>query len=218
MLPRAQKMQTPAMETIEYHILPVVRLWIARLSTATRYTLVACAVSALLEPLLLIAHLPLPGIACGLISTVFLYTGICLLMLLAAWSHTVLLAERGNVITRWLAWVGALLSPLAPICWGYTLFSGKLLLYRQGELPYILSTLLLVTALINLPRMAAAPWQLQVKLVLLPFLLLLVLITDIPGLVLACAGLKLLTAFTASNPLRQLAAAAPRIISLPPRG
>ena len=206
------------METIEYHILPVVRLWIARLSTATRYTLVACAVSALLEPLLLIAHLPLPGIACGLISTVFLYTGICLLMLLTAWSHTVLLAERGNVITRWLAWVGAILAPLAPAGWIYTFFSGKLLLYRQGELPFILTTLLFLTALINLPRMAAAPWQLQVKLVLLPLLLLLVLFFDIPGLVLACAGLKLLTAFTASNPLRQLAAAAPRIISLPPRG
>lgn len=206
------------METIEYHILPVVRLWIARLSTATRYTLVACAVSALLEPLLLIAHLPLPGIACGLISTVFLYTGICLLMLLTAWSHTVLLAERGNVITRWLAWVGAILAPLAPAGWIYTFFSGKLLLYRQGELPFILTSLLFLTALINLPRMAAAPWQLQVKLVLLPLLLLLVLFFDIPGLVLACAGLKLLTAFTASNPLRQLAAAAPRIISLPPRG
>ena len=218
MLPRAQKMQTPAMETIEYHILPVVRLWIARLSAVTRYTLVACAISALLEPLLLIAHLPLPGIACGLVSTVFLYTGICLLMLLTAWSHTVLLAERGNVITRWLAWVGAILAPLAPAGWIYTFFSGKLLLYRQGELPFILTTLLFLTALINLPRMAAAPWQLQVKLVLLPLLLLLVLFFDIPGLVLACAGLKLLTAFTASNPLRQLAAAAPRIISLPPRG
>ena len=139
-------------------------------------------------------------------------------MFLAAWSHTVLLAERGNVITRWLAWVGAILAPLAPAGWIYTFFSGKLLLYRQGELPFILTTLLFLTALINLPRMAAAPWQLQVKLVLLPLLLLLVLFLDIPGLVLACAGLKLLTAFTASNPLRQLAAAAPRIISLPPRG
>ncbi len=206
------------MESIEYHILPVVRLWIARLSTATRHTLVACAVFALLEPLLLIAHLPLPGIACGLLSTVFLYTGISLLVILAAWSHTVLLAERGNVITRWLAWVGAILAPLAPAGWIYTFFSGKLLLYRQGELPFILTTLLFLTALINLPRMAAAPWQLQVKLVLLPLLLLLVLFFDIPGLVLACAGLKLLTAFTARNPLRQLAAAAPRIISLPPRG
>lgn len=206
------------MESIEYHILPVVRLWIARLSTATRYTLVACAVLALLEPLLLIAHLPLPGIACGLLSTVSLYTGIALLVILAAWSHTVLLAERGNIITRWLAWVGALLAPLAPICWIYTLFSGKLLLYRQGELPFILTTLLFLTALINLPRMAAAPWPLQLRLILLPLFLLLVLFCDIPGLVLACAGLKLLTALVASNPLCQLAAAAPRIISLPPCG
>lgn len=218
MPPDVQKRQNPAMETIEYHILPVVRQWVARLSTATRYTLIACAALALLEPLLLIARLPLPGIACGMLSTVFLYTGISLLVILTAWSHTVLLAGRGNVITRWLVWVGALLSPLAPICWVYTLINGKLLLYRQGELPVILATLLLVTSLINLPRMAAAPWQLQVKLVLLPLLLLLVLITDIPGLVLVCAGLKLLTAFVGGNPLRQLTAAAPRIISLPPCG
>ena len=90
--------------------------------------------------------------------------------------------------------------------------------YKFGGGPMLDMGPYYVTALINLPRMAAAPWQLQVKLVLLPLLLLLVLFFDIPGLVLACAGLKLLTAFTASNPLRQLAAAAPRIISLPPRG
>lgn len=217
MPPGAQKMQNPAMETIEYHILPVVRQWVARLSTATRHTLVACAVLGLLEPLLLMAHLPLPGIACGLLSTVFLHAGICLLVILAAWSHTVLLAGRGNIITRWLVWVGALLAPLAPVSWIYTLFSGKLLLYRQAELSLILATLLFLTALTNLPRMAAAPWRLQLRLILLPILLLLVLSADIPGLVPACAGLKLLAALAASGPLRQLAAAAPRIISLPPR-
>ena len=206
------------METIEYPILPFVRQWIARLATTTRYTLAASALSALMEPLLLILWQPLPGIVCGMLSTLLLYTGISLLVILAAWGHSVLLAERGMVITRWLMWTGALLSPLAPICWGYTLFSGKLLLYRQAELPAILVILLLITALANLPRMAAAPWRLQLRLVLLPLLLLLVLFTDIPGLVLACAGLKLLSAFAAGNPLRQLATAAPRIISLPSRG
>ena len=205
------------MESIEYHILPTVRSAVARLASITRWVLYICAGLALAEPALLVLQLPLAGILSGMGSTVLLYTGLSLLAILTAWAHTVLLAGRGSVITRWLMWVGALLSPLAPICWCYSMFTGKLLLYRQTELPYILTTLLLLTAVINIPRMAAAPWQLQVRLVALPLLLLLALSFDAPGLILVSTAFKLLAATLASNPLRQFANAAPRIISLPPR-
>ena len=81
----------------------------------------------------------------------------------------------------------------------------------------ILAVLVLLTAVVNIPRMAAAPWKLQVQLVALPLLLLLIFAFDAPGFILVSAAFKLLAAALASNPLRQLAAAAPRIISLPPR-
>lgn len=206
------------MEAIEYHILPAVRQLAARLARTARFTLLLCALTALAEPLLLVSHLLLPGIACGMVSTFLLYVSLSLLVILTAWCHSVLLAGRGLTITRWLVWTGAILSPLAPVCYAYSLCCGRLLLYRQAELPFILVLLLLLTALANLPRMAAAPWHTQLRLVLLPLLLLLVLCTDAPGLILACTALKLLSFLAASTPLRELATAAPRIISLPPTG
>lgn len=205
------------MESIEYHILPVVRSAVARLASITRWVLYICAGLALAEPALLVLHLPLEGILSGMVSSFLLHIGVFLLVVLTAWGHTVLLAGQGNVVTRWLMWMGAMLSPMAPICWCYSLFTGKLLLYRQVELPYILIALLLLTAVVNLPRMAAAQWKLRACLVALPVLLLLVLSFDAPGLILVSTALKLLAAALASNPLRQLANAAPRIISLPPR-
>jgi hypothetical protein len=126
------------METLEYHILPVVRSAISRLAVIARYTLFFCAGLALLEPVLLMLRLPLAGILSGMASTFLLHTALCLLVILLSWSHTVLLAGQGTVVTRWLMWVGAILSPLAPVCWCYTLVTGKLLLYRQRELVIIM--------------------------------------------------------------------------------
>lgn len=206
------------METIEYHILPVVRRVVKVLAIATHRILLGCALLALAEPALLLLHLPLPGILCGLGSKFLFTTAICLLVILAAWGHTVLLAERGFTLSRWMIWVGAMLAPLVPVCWCLGLFGGKMLLYRQEEMPLILGTLLLFCALINLPRMAAASWQLQVRIVALPVLLILVDILDVPGLILACTAFKFLVFLVAGDPLRKLAAVAPRIISLPPRG
>lgn len=206
------------METPEYLILPAVRNTAARLATGTRYCLYACAGLALAEPLFLLSYQPMAGITCGLLSTLLLHVVFTLLTILAVWCHIVLLAERGSVITRWIVSVAAILAPLSPVCWVYTLCCGKLLLYRQAELPAILGVVLLLVAVVNIPRMAAAKWQLIARITVLPLLLLLIVGADAPGLVLACAALKLLAAFLASNPLHQLAAAAPRIISLPPSG
>ncbi|MBR5889634.1 MAG: hypothetical protein IKY92_06295 [Akkermansia sp.] len=200
---------------IEYPILPAVRQLVSRLAAAARYALLACAVLAVVEPLLLVLYLPLGGIACGLVSSFLLQVAVVLVVLVAVWCHVVLLAGRGNVITRWMLAACSCLAPIAPVSWVYTLFSGELLLYRQGELILILCIVLLLAAALNIPRMAAARWQLQLRVLLLPLLLLLVLCCDVPGLVLPCAALKVLATWVAASPLRMLQSVAPRIIAMP---
>ena len=75
--------------------------------------------------------------------------------------------------------------------------------------------ILLGAAVLNILRMAAAPWPLQARVVLLPLLMLLVSCTDVPGVLLLCTLFKLLAAWVAAAPLRLLADFAPRIISMP---
>ncbi len=203
------------MQTIEYHILPAVKETVGKCAAAARCVFFACALLALGELVLLPLRLPLAGILCGMLSGFLFVLGVALVVVAAAWGHTVLLAGQGNALTRWLVRIGSGLAPLLPLCWGYTLLSGRLLLYRQAELPLILGLILLVAAVVNIPRMAAAPWQLQARVVALPVLLLLVYCTDVPGLLVVCSALKLLAAWVAAAPLHLLADFAPRIISLP---
>lgn len=200
---------------IEYHLLPPVKTTVAHAATVLRYVLTVCAALALAELVLLPLHMPLAGIACGLVSAFLLQLALALLVLLAAWCQPVLLAGQGNFVARWLVRVGALLAPLAPVCWLYSMLSGELLLYRQAELPLILGVLLVVAAVVNVLRMAAAPWKLQLRIVALPVLLLVALVCDAPGVLLYGAVFKLLAAWVAAGPLHKLAAVAPRIIAMP---
>lgn len=206
-----------SMLPIEYHLLPVVRRGVALLAAVARYALVGCAVLALAELVLLPLHLVLPGILCGMVSAFLLHAALMLVVLLVVWCHAVLLAGQGLVVTRWLVRVGGMLAPLLPVCWVYTLVTGRLLLYRQGELPLILTVLLVAVAGFNIPKMAAAHWQLQVRVVAVPVLLVAAFCLDVPGMLLPCAAVKLLLAYAAASPLRQLAWLAPRVISMPER-
>lgn len=185
------------------------------LADLTRYFLLACAALALAELVLLPLRFSMVGIVCGLLSSFLLPWAIGLLAVLVAWGHAVLLAGQGVGITRWLVRVGALLAPFIPVCWLYTLATGELLLYRQAELPIILGVLMLGAALVNIPKMAAASWQLQLRIVLLPVLLLLAYCCEMPGMLVFCAVFKILAAWVAYRPLKQLASLAPRIISMP---
>ena len=203
---------------IEYHLLPPVKKAVACSATALRYAMPACAALGVAELVLLPLRMPLAGIACGMVSAFLLQVVLALVVWLAVWCQPVLLAGQGNFVTRWLLRVGALLAPLAPVCWLYTTLSGKLLLYRQAELPLILGVLLVVAVLVNLLRMAAASWRLQLRIVGLPVLLLAALVCDAPGLVFFSVVCKVLAAWVAAAPLRQLAAMAPRIISMPETG
>lgn len=203
------------MPGIEYHLLPVVKRTVGVLAQLCCYTLVASAALSLAELLLLPLHLAVPGILCGMISAALLPLGVALLAVLAAWGHAVLLAGQGMGLTRWLVRLAALLAPLVPVCWVYTMAFNQLLLYRQSELPLILGCILLVAAVLNIPRMAAASVGLQVRVVALPLLLLAAYCTDAPGLLVFCAVFKLLAAWCGAALLRMLASFAPRIISMP---
>ncbi len=205
------------MLTCDCYLFPAVKRAVSLLAVVTRYALVACAVMALAELVLLPLHLVLPGIVCGLVSAFLAKLQVALLLVVAVWCHVVLLAGQGVALTRWLVWLGGLLAPLVPISWGYSLLTGELLLYRQGELPMILGVFLLVAAVLNIPRMAAAPGLLQVRVVAVPVLMLAAVCLDVPGLLLPCAAVKVLLASVASFPLRELARVAPLVISLPER-
>lgn len=199
----------------EYHILPPVKNTVGKCATVARYVLWGCALLALAELVLLPLRMPLAGILCGIVSGVLAALGLALLAVLAAWAHTVLLAGQGNMVTRWLVRIGAGLALLLPVCRVYPYVAGELLLYRQEELPLIIGIILLGAAVLNILRMAAAPWPLLARVVLLPLLMLLVSCTDVPGLLLLCTLFKLLAAWVAAAPLRLLADFAPRIISMP---
>lgn len=203
------------MEKIEYHLLPPVKRGVAVLANLTRYSLVACAGFALAELVLLPLRFPLAGIVSGIISATLLPWSIALLAVLAAWCQPVLMAKQGIWLSRWLLRLGALLAPLVPLCWGYSQVSGKLLLYRQAELPLILGAFMLGAAVFNFFHMAAAPRALKIRIIALPLVLLLAYCCDMPGLLVFGAIFKLLATWLATAPLRQLASIAPRIISMP---
>lgn len=203
------------MERIEYHLLPLVKRAVAVLAHVCRYSLVGCAVLAVAELALMLLRLPLAGILCGMVSSLLLPWSLAVLVVLAAWCVPVLLAGQGVWLSRWMLRLGALLALLVPLCWGYSMVAGKLLLYRQSELPLILGVLLLGAALVNIPRMAAASRRLQVRVVALPLLLLAAYCLDVPGALVICTVAKLLAAWVAAAPLRLLASVAPRVISMP---
>lgn len=203
------------MEKIEYHLLPPVKRGVAVLANLTRYSLVACAGLALAELALILLRFPLAGIVSGIISSTLLACCIALLAVLAAWCQPVLMAKQGIWLSRWMLRIAALFAPLVPICWGYALVCGRNLLYRQAELPLILATCMLCSAVFNIFHMAAASRGLRTKLILLPILLLLAYCCDMPGLLVFGTVFKLLATWAAATPLRQLASIAPRIISMP---
>ena len=203
------------MERIEYHLLPPVKRGIAWLATLLRYSLGLCAALALAELALMPLRLPLAGIACGMLSSALLPWCIALLAVLAAWCQPVLLAGQGIWLSRWLLRLAALFAPLIPICQVWSHLTGEVLLYRQGELPLILGISVLCAALFNIFHMAAAPCGLKVRIIALPALLLLACCSDVPGLLVFCTVFKILAIWAAAAPLSQLAAIAPRIISMP---
>lgn len=132
------------------------------------------------------------------------------LYLLALWCHQVLVAGRGNVVTRLLLLFLLFFAFLHPVCTGWLFLSGTPLLVNQFLLPAVLYTVLLCVFVVNWFRIEALP--LKFRLLLLLFIVSLLGCYILPGSVLVL----LLPCFSFVL-LRRLASLAPLVASLPPK-
>ncbi|MBE6418783.1 MAG: hypothetical protein E7031_01475 [Akkermansiaceae bacterium] len=202
------------MNEIEYFIFIPVKRFIATLACVCRYMLLMILITAILEILLLLSGLT-AGLYFGLASDFLLSITIAILSLLTLWSHDVLLARRGNAISRFMCTFAIILSVILSVCSIYTICTHSLLLPKQDELNVIIPTILLVSALFNMPNMAAAPLKLRI---MVPVFLLGVLLTAITTVVpIFCLLFKIVMACTGMPLLAKLQHVAPLIVSLPPR-
>ena len=152
------------------------------------------------------------AVLCGYGAILFPLVAVTCLGPLAAWCHLVLPSGRGSIFTRFLSQLGAFLSLLIPVCAAYALTMHEPLLARQAEIPLYITAIILMSALINLPNIKAAPISLRVQVVLFPlFLLASMMVEPIP----LQASFALLATAAGFHPLRLLAANAERIVSLP---
>ncbi len=205
-------------------IYPAVKAAAAWLAGFAALLALLCAAGALLEiglAQLAVAQSSLSwlnaAIFCGTTSQLCLSLLTSALALLTPWCHQVLLAGRGNALTQWLAWFGALIA--LPVAASALVAAATRvpLLPGQLDLQLLILVLLLAIAAFNLPRMAAAPAWMRAALVASPALLIGALITDAPLLLPYGAGLKVLAAALLFLPLRRLRRFAPRIIGMPER-
>lgn len=202
----------------EFLIFPVVKGFVARLSGCALGCGLASAAAAAAElalaPLGFVPAALFAGQASSLLFALFL-SGVSLL---APWCHEVLLARRGWGLTRFLLAMGALMGLFLLAGVVYALLTGTPLFLRQGELPLMISLLLLVCMLANMPLMAAAPLRRRVRLACFALVLLATAITDAPILVALNDMCRILAVLLAFSPLLTLRRAAPLIVSLPDEG
>lgn len=199
----------------EILIFPVVKGLVARLASCALGCGLASAVAALAEltlaPLGFIPAALFAGQASSLLFVLFL-SG---LSLLAPWCHEVLLARRGRVLTRFLMAMGGVMGLLLLAGVVYSLLVGMPLFLRQGELPLMISLVLTVCLLVNMPLMAAAPLRLRVRLACFSLVLLATAVTETPLLVALNDLCRILAVLLGFSPLLTLRQVAPRIVSLP---
>ncbi len=196
-------------------IYPRVRKAVAWLAGLGSLLALASAATALLELALAFFGLLPPALLAGAASQLCLQLFIICLGLLTPWCLHVLVAGRGNEVTRWLSWFCLVLALLFLACVAYTTLTFEPLMIRQAFLPLLLLVLLSCIILFNLPRMAAASCGRRIALAAAPLLLLFACLSDMPGTLLFCAAAKLLCALILTPLLRELRHMAPLIISMP---
>ena len=200
---------------IEYHIFPFVKRGVAKIATAAQYVLAAAAMCSVAFALCF-------AMGCGVWILMYCFMDILitvellLLSILAPWCHTVLLAGRGLTLTRALSYFCTAMGLIMLVCEAYYIITGTVLMVRQGQTPYFITTVLLLCTLFNQPNMAAAPLRWRITLPLFFLFLLFTIITL--GIFPYLTTLSLVLSALLGYPhLKRLAAAAPLIISMPPR-
>lgn len=122
------------MNEIEYFIFLPVKRFIAGTAKTARYLLPLILLFAVTE-LLLIMFFGIieTGIIFGKVSDLLLNIFVALLSILTCWCHHVLLARRGNSITRFLCSFAIIMACLMLICDTYTLFTDEICWQSKGK-------------------------------------------------------------------------------------
>ena len=203
------------MNEIEYFIFVPVKAMVSRLAKLARYMMMAVMITAIAEIVLVLLLGSLLGVHAGHLSDVLLNIVVVLISIECYWCHNVLLANRGMSVTRFAGVFALIMAGILTACTFYTAFTHELLLIKQGQAPVIITFILFVSSLVNLPFMAAAPLKQRIAIPVFLFLLMACIITmPIPligfilKIALFCVGAPL---------LRRLEQVAPLIISMPPR-
>ena len=205
------------MQSDNFLILPGVKGAVGWLAGIARIGLMLCAAAATGELLCLSCGFAVTGLISGILSWLILNLELVVLSMAAVWCHEVLLAERGYGFTRFLSLVALFYALSCPVCEVYTVCTGELLLPNQALHPLIVSMLLLLVQLTNLPNMEAAERRLKIRLGVFPVLLAGIFLAEQAGFILWSAIGKVLLVLLLARPLRQLADIAPRVISMPGR-
>lgn len=203
--------------TKHWQLLPVTKRTVTALAWAGAGMSTLTALGALLELALDLCGQEALAYHCGVTAEVacVVLTAIC--GLLMPWCHDVLMGGRGLAETRLLVWLGFACSVLMLTTTTLSLATGLLVHPLQADLPAIVSAILLVTLLLNIPNMAAARLANIVRIILLPSLLLAAYVTNDPALFLANDIVKLILGYAGFVILQAIAQTAPYIATMPPR-
>lgn len=199
----------------EWLILPMVRAAVGKAARGAAWLLLAMAVAAVLELLLLYSGV-WAGVLLGWFSNVCGVVAFVLSLLLLPWCLIVLAAGRGVYLSRAVSVSAALFGLLHLVCAGYSLVSGSSLLPQQGLLPLLIMLLVVPLLSLNSGRFAAASRLLRGRVMAGFVLYLLAWLGDTPELYELGVLLKIACSAAVFTPLRALADIAPRVVGLPP--
>lgn len=205
--------------TEEWMLFPLVKGAVATAARAARWVLWGSVAGTALEVLLAWAGLLLPSVFCGLLAEVLHSILMLLLVLLMMWCQCTLAAQRGLPLTRAALWFAlpAAGADVANVL--FALVTGRVLWAGADLLQPVVSAVLLLTILLNLPMVSAAPLRLRAALVGSGLLLAAVWVCNAPGpMLLLLLPLKIGLALLLHRLLGLLAGVAPRMIALPPCG
>ncbi len=199
----------------EWLILPMVRAAVGKAARGAAWLLLAMAVAAVLELLLLYSGV-WAGVLLGWFSNVCGLLAFVLSLLLLPWCLIVLSAGRGVYLSRAVSVSAALFGLLYLVCEVYTAVSGRLLLPLQGLLPLLLIVFTLSLLGVNWGRFAALSAWSRGRVIAAFVLYLCALLGDTPETILLGVLFKIACCAAAFTPLLALADMAPRVVGLPP--
>lgn len=203
----------------EWILFPLVKGAVARASRVARWVLWGSVAATALELLLTLAGLPLLAVGFGLLAEALQAVLLLLLVLLMMWCQRTLAAQRGLPLTRAALWFALPFAGADVANVLFALVTGRVLLAGAALLQPVVSAVLLLTILFNLPLVGAAPLRLRAALVGSGLLLAAVWVCNAPGpMLLVLLPLKIGLALLLHRLLGLLAGVAPRIIALPPCG